>query len=103
MSGRSVLELMGWHPHTARQQALRFRTHSNALLRELAEHLHDETALVAMAKQGRMQLEEQWARERAERRTRRGRAGDGFTAPPASHAQDPPAAPRPDGMHSTSS
>lgn len=71
MSGRSVLELMGWHPRTARRQAMRFREHSNALLHELATHQHDEQALVAAAKQGRAQLEEQWARERAERQARR--------------------------------
>ena len=64
MSGRSVLELLGWERHAARNQALRFRQHSVELLHQMAPHFGDEQALFAIAKQGRQQLEELWARER---------------------------------------
>jgi len=90
MSGRKVLELMGWQPHTARNQALRFRAHNIALVDQMAPHLGDEGKLIALAKQGRQQLEQMWAQERAEqaaRRTRRGWHGDSGDAP----ASDQPA------------
>lgn len=64
MSGRSVLELMGWHPHHARQMAMRFRQHSVRQLEQFWPHHKDQKALVAMAKQGRQQLEELFAQER---------------------------------------
>ncbi len=70
MSGRSVLELMGWERHTARTQALRFRRHSVELLDAMAPHFADESRLIAISRQGRQQLEETWARERAENRSR---------------------------------
>ena len=66
MSGRSVLELMGWHPHHARQLALRFRRHSVQQLEALWPHHQDEQALVSLARQGRQQLEELFAQERAQ-------------------------------------
>ena len=78
MSGRSVLELMGWEPHAARNQALRFRQHTIDLLREMAPHRADERRLIAVAQQGRQQLEELWSKERAERRAQRARRGEGF-------------------------
>lgn len=65
MSGRTVLELTGTQPHEARRQALRFRRHSIELLEEMAPHFADEDRLIAIAKRGRAQLEETWARERA--------------------------------------
>lgn len=65
MSGRSVLELMGWHPHHARQLAVRFKQHSVHQLEAMWPHHQDEATLVAMAKQGRAQLEELFAQERA--------------------------------------
>jgi glutathione-regulated potassium-efflux system ancillary protein KefC len=86
MSGRSVLELMGWEKHTARNQALRFRQHSVALLEAMAPHFADEKRLIALAKQGRMQLEETWARERAENRARQARSG--WSAPTADRPAD---------------
>jgi glutathione-regulated potassium-efflux system ancillary protein KefC len=67
MSGRTVMELMGWQPHEARRQALRFRRHSIELLEQMAPHQGDVTRLISMAKQGRRQLEELWAQERTER------------------------------------
>jgi glutathione-regulated potassium-efflux system ancillary protein KefC len=75
MSGRSVLELMGWQPHAARNQALRFRAHSIELIERMLPHLGDEQKLIAVAKQGRQQLETMWAQERAEQTARRNRQG----------------------------
>jgi len=75
MSARSVLELLGWEPHAARTQALRFRRHSIELMEQMAPHLADENQLIALAKQGRQQLEELWARERAENALAQARAG----------------------------
>ncbi len=66
MSGRSVLEALGWQPHAARNQALKFRRHSIELIEQMLPHLGDEQKLIAVAKQGRQQLEAMWARERAE-------------------------------------
>ncbi len=79
MSGRTVLELMGWQRHAARNQALRFRQHSIELLQSLAPHLGDTNKLVSLTKQGRQHLEEQWSRERAERRQTRAQRGEGFS------------------------
>ncbi len=75
MSGRTVLELMGWQPHTARNQALRFRRHTIKLMTEMAPHRGDEKKLISMAKLGRQQLEEMWSREREERRASIARGG----------------------------
>jgi glutathione-regulated potassium-efflux system ancillary protein KefC len=75
MSGRSVLELVGWQPHAARTQALRFRQHSIDIMKKMAPHRDDEKKLIAVAKQGRAQLEATWARERAERRQQSQRPG----------------------------
>ncbi len=82
MSGRSVLELMGFERHTARTQALRFRRHSLDLLEAMAPHLADENRLIAIARQGRQQLEETWERERGEQQQRRSRAGWAERPPP---------------------
>ncbi len=67
MSARSVLELMGWAPDAARERATVFRQHSIELLEKMVPHQADENKLIAIAKQGRAQLEETWARERAAR------------------------------------
>ena len=80
MSGRSVLELMGWQAHAARTQALRFRQHSIELLHQMAPHQGDEKKLIAVAQQGRRELEELWQRERAERAQRQVNRGEGFAA-----------------------
>ncbi len=82
MSGRQVLQLMGWQPHEARNQALRFRAHTIALIEQMAPHQGDEQKLIAVAKQGRQQLETMWAQERAEQATRRNRQGWHGDAPP---------------------
>ena len=75
MSGRRVLELMGWQPHAARNQALRFRAHSIEQIEQMVPHLGDEQKLIALAKQGRQQLETVWAQERAEQTALRNRRG----------------------------
>ena len=80
MSARSVLEALGWQPHTARQLALRFRKHNLELLLQMAPHLGDEQKLIALAKQGRQQLEELWAAERAQ--ASQTRAREGWHLPP---------------------
>lgn len=75
MSGRSVLEVMGWQPHAARTQALRFRQHSIEIMKQMAPHQDDEKKLIAVSKQGRAQLEATWARERTERQAQSQRPG----------------------------
>jgi glutathione-regulated potassium-efflux system ancillary protein KefC len=89
MSGRSVLELMGWQPHAARNQALRFRAHSIAQMVQIAPHRGDEKKLIAASRQGRQQLEELWARERAERAAQAARGG--WNSP--DRDEEPPATP----------
>ena len=71
MSARSVLETLGWQPHAARNQALRFRRHSIELMERMAPHFNDEKQLIAISKQGRQQLEEMWAAERRDAESQR--------------------------------
>jgi len=75
MSARSVLESLGWERHQARNLALRFRRHSIELLEQMALHQKDEAKLIAVAKQGRQQLEQLWAKEREEAQARKQRTG----------------------------
>jgi glutathione-regulated potassium-efflux system ancillary protein KefC len=75
MSGRSALELMGWEPHHARTLALRFRRRNLAQVLKMAPHWKDEAKLITAAKQGRRQLEEQFAQEREQAQRRRQQAG----------------------------
>jgi glutathione-regulated potassium-efflux system ancillary protein KefC len=75
LSGRSVLGLLGFQPHQARTMALRFRKHSVELLERMRLHQGDQAKLIAVAKQGRQQLEEQFAQERAAAKQRAGRTG----------------------------
>lgn len=85
MSARSVLEELGWERHQARNLALRFRRHNVAQVTKMAPHRNDEAKLIAAAKQGRQQLEEQFAQEREEALKRKARAGwghDGATTEP---------------------
>ncbi|MCJ0762104.1 glutathione-regulated potassium-efflux system protein KefC [Variovorax terrae] len=70
-SARTVLEVLGYPPHEARQSALRFRRHNLALFEQMHPHHRDRAKLIAVVKQGRQQLEEQMAQERAEREERR--------------------------------
>ena len=66
-SARSVLELLGQSADEASQSALRFREHNLALLAEMYPHHQNRTKLIAVARQGRQQLEAQIAQERAQR------------------------------------
>ena len=77
MSARSVLETLGWERHHARNLALRFRRHNIAQVAKLAPHRKDEAKLIAAAKQGRQQLEQQFAQEREEALRRQARVGWG--------------------------
>ena len=77
MSGRSVLELLGFERHQARTLALRFRRHNLAQVEAMRPHFGDEAKLIAMARLGRQQLETLFAQEREAARQRRSRAGWG--------------------------
>ena len=84
LSARSVLETLGWERHSARTLAMRFRQHNHEQVAAMTPHLDDESRLIAIAKQGRQQLEQQWAQER---QAQSGPApGDGWQGgePPAS-------------------
>ena len=63
-SGRTVLELLGQSPHEARQAAMGFRLHNMKLFEKMYPHRKDRSKLIAVATQGRLQLEEQMAQER---------------------------------------
>ena len=88
MSGRSVLEAMGWERHAARTQAWRFRQHTIELLRQTAPHRGDVNKLISLTRQGRQQLEALWSREREERRQERARRNAGWSAPAHDDAED---------------
>jgi glutathione-regulated potassium-efflux system ancillary protein KefC len=80
MSARSVLELMGFRPHQARTLALRFRAHTIEQLELMRPHSGDEQKLIALSVQGRQQLEQLFAQERAAaRRGGQPPAGDAAT------------------------
>jgi len=64
MSARSVLELLGFERHQARNLALRFRRHNLEQLAESAPHFKDESKLIALSKIGREQMERFMAEER---------------------------------------
>jgi len=63
-------------PHAARRQAMRFRRHNIEVLNQMVPLQGDENALIAAAKLGRQQFEQQMAAEReaeeAHRRAQRG-------------------------------
>jgi len=67
VSARSVLELLGQSADEALAITDRFRAHNLALFEQLHPHYKDQDRLIAVVKQGRRQLEEQMARERAQR------------------------------------
>jgi len=88
MSARSVLEQLGWERHQARTLALRFRRHNIDVLMKMAPHRKDADKLLAAAKLGRQQLEEQFAQEREQAAKRQVRGGwnnedDTTGSPPA--------------------
>jgi glutathione-regulated potassium-efflux system ancillary protein KefC len=63
-SAHSVLELLGFEPDAADQSIQRFRKHNLDLFEQMYPHYRDSAKLIAVAKQGRQQLEEQMAQER---------------------------------------
>ncbi|TWO70389.1 glutathione-regulated potassium-efflux system protein KefC [Caenimonas sedimenti] len=65
-SARTVLEVLGSAPHEARRHAMRFRRHNLELFEKMYPHHKDRAKLIAVVKEGRQQLEEQMASERAE-------------------------------------
>jgi glutathione-regulated potassium-efflux system ancillary protein KefC len=69
-SARSVLELMGHTPQAARQSVQVFRRHNLELFEKMHPHYRDRNQLISVVKQGRQQLEEQMAQERAQRASR---------------------------------
>jgi len=80
MSGRSALEALGWEPHHARNLAMRFRRHNLEQVLAMAPHWNDQARLITAAKQGRQQLEEQFAAEREQAKQRQKRSGWGGEA-----------------------
>ena len=70
-SARSVLEILGYPPHEARQQAMRFRQHNIALFEQLYPYRKDRAKVIAVATEARQQLEEQMAQERVQQALRR--------------------------------
>jgi glutathione-regulated potassium-efflux system ancillary protein KefC len=70
-SARTVLEVLGFPPYEARAQAMRFRRHNLELFERMYPHHKDRAKVIAVIKQGRRQLEEQMAQERAEHEKRR--------------------------------
>lgn len=75
-SARGVLELLGVPPGEARRQAMRFRRHNLQLFEQMYPHYRDRGKLIAVAKEGRRQFEEQMAQERAEQAQRQRRGGE---------------------------
>jgi glutathione-regulated potassium-efflux system ancillary protein KefC len=69
-TGRTVLEKLGFTAHEARVHAMRFRRHNLQLFEQMYPHHKDRAKVIAVIKQGRRQLEEQMAQERAERERR---------------------------------
>jgi glutathione-regulated potassium-efflux system ancillary protein KefC len=75
-SARTVLEVLGFAPHEARSHAMRFRRHNLELFEQMYPHHKDRAKVIAVIKQGRQQLEEQMAQERAEHDRRRRENGE---------------------------
>lgn len=63
-SARTVLELLGQPAPAAQQAAERFRQHNLALFEQMYPHRNNREKVIAVAKQGRMQLEAQMKLER---------------------------------------
>lgn len=67
VSAQSVLELIGESSEAAQRMTKRFRDHNHVLAERMYPHYKDkdQNQLIAVAKQGRQQLAEQMAKERA--------------------------------------
>ncbi len=66
-SGASVLSALGHADDQVQASLNRFREHNLALFEKMHPHYKDRAKLIAVVKQGRAQLEEQMAQERASR------------------------------------
>ncbi len=86
-SAHTVLELMGLTAADAGALTQRFRTHNIALANRMYPHHNDRAKLLAVAREGRLQLAEQMARERQENRERQAQPP---VQPPGQEAQTPP-------------
>ncbi len=71
-SARAALEGLGWPAHEAREVAMRFRHRNIKLMDATYPHYKDRAKVIAVAKEGRAQFEDQMAREREERQKRSG-------------------------------
>jgi glutathione-regulated potassium-efflux system ancillary protein KefC len=56
--------MLGQSPAAASQAAERFRQHNLALFEQMYPHRNDREKFIAVARQGRLQLEAQMAQER---------------------------------------
>ena len=68
-TGQRVLQALGLTAEESKAVAARFKQHNVQLLEDMYPHHKDRSKLIAVSIQGRQQLEEQMARERAERST----------------------------------
>ncbi|VVE21244.1 glutathione-regulated potassium-efflux system protein KefC [Pandoraea communis] len=66
-SARSVLEELGWPAAEAREAAMAFRRANHQLADEMYPAYQDRNKMIAAAKEGRRQFEEQMMREREQR------------------------------------
>ncbi|HYD81664.1 MAG TPA: glutathione-regulated potassium-efflux system protein KefC [Paucimonas sp.] len=69
--GRSVLQQLGFGAYRARQAAMKFRAHNLDLLQALYPHYKDQQRVLSIAKQGRDELEEMFARDAEARHAKR--------------------------------
>ena len=76
-SARNVLELLGQPPQAAEQAAERFRQHNLALFEQMYPHHTDREKVIAVARQGRLQLEAQMAKEREQQAQRQPQGDNG--------------------------
>jgi len=71
-SARATLEGLGWPAYEARETAMRFRARNIKLMDATYPHYKDRAKVIAVAKEGRQQFEEQMTKEREERQKRSG-------------------------------
>ncbi|CAN5863287.1 glutathione-regulated potassium-efflux system protein KefC [soil metagenome] len=71
-SARATLEGLGWPAYEARETAMRFRDRNIKLMDATYPHYKDRAKVIAVAKEGRQQFEEQMTKEREERQKRSG-------------------------------
>ena len=72
---RKAIEKLGCPPYEARERADRYRRENIASLEALLPHWDDEKQRIAIAIQARLQLEQQFEKERVSQQQRRGIQG----------------------------